>query len=107
VGVRAANEFCTARKQNRHMHPVNVMGASGLVFECVKRADELIADERAAIKRTAQPWQFTPSPQNRARCVELRDRRNELGKADKNTDVLADLVNIEKEEDSLKCWTKP
>jgi hypothetical protein len=100
VGVHTANAFCSSRSQNRQMQPVNGWGANGLVFECIESADEIAADERAAAKKDAEPWQFTPSPEHLARCVELRDQLKATAKNDKLVDLMA-------EEEALKCWSKP
>jgi hypothetical protein len=110
VGVHAANAFCSARSQKRQMNPINAVGAGGLIFECVKSAEEHAAEERVVAKREAEPWQFTPSPEHRARCIELRDQLKEAAEKGEEGDPLSALQGAETldaEADSLKCWSKP
>jgi hypothetical protein len=110
AGVHMANAFCATRSQNRQMKPVNVLGSNGLVFECGASADELAEEQRASAKRDAQPSQFTPAPEQRARCVELRDQIRLIIDNTKSADALARATQVEKldaEAVALKCWSKP
>ena len=114
AGVHAANAFCMARKEGRQMRPglANGLGPGGLVFECVKSDDEMAADKREAARKEAEPWQFTPSEENRARCIELRDQMNQAP-VDKWTglnallDAASKVEKLEGEADTLQCWSKP
>ena len=102
VGVRAANAFCMARKEERQMRPGNVLGAGRLVFECVKSDDEVAADKRAAAEKDAAALAITPSPADNAKCAELRNQEERMLK-DKSADPLETLALAEEIE---KCSSK-
>jgi hypothetical protein len=90
AGVRAANAFCMARKEERQMRPLYTLGVSGLLFECVRSADEVVA-----------------------RCVELRSQMERAAAAAKRTDPDSaqdagiKLLDLDGESDTLKCRNKP
>jgi hypothetical protein len=105
-GVHTANGFCAARNTRKHMHPLKILG-SGVVFECVQSEEERSADARLAEKRDEAQWSFTPSAENRSRCVELRDSRKQLQANSGPLDEFRQVENLVKEEEALKCWSKP
>jgi hypothetical protein len=113
AGIHAANAFCGTRKEQRKMKPVDALGNSGLLFKCIMSAEELAADERAAAENAAAALEVTLSPEQRARCVDLRDqmrRAAEVGKGtdpDAAIDAAVKMEKLESEADSLKCWRKP
>jgi hypothetical protein len=114
AGVHAANEFCMARKEDKRMKPLYPLGAKGLYFECVQTDDEIAAAKREAARKEAEPWQFTPSAENRARCIELRDQREQIANDTKGLvglDALRDAAfkadKLDNEANTLKCWSKP
>jgi hypothetical protein len=116
AGVHAANAFCMARKERRQMRPglANGLGPGGLVFECIKSDEEVAADEREAARKEGEPLQFTPSEENRAKCMELRNQMKQAEAANKGlvgTEALLDAVTkaekLEAEAETLKCWNKP
>jgi hypothetical protein len=114
AGVRAANAFCMARKEGKEMRPLYPLGASGIFFECIKSANEVAADNREAARKEAELWQFLPSEENRARCIELRNQMKQAEAANKGlvgTEALLDAVikaeKLEAEAETLKCWKKP
>jgi hypothetical protein len=112
AGVHAANAFCMARKEAKQMRPLYATGASGLLFECVKSDDEAAADKREAARKEAEPWQFTPSAENRARCIELRDQWQKVQAGPKGKDLNAildaakEVEKLQDEAENLQCLSK-
>jgi hypothetical protein len=90
AGVHAANAFCMARNEEKQMRPLYTLGVSGLLFECVRSADEVAA-----------------------RCVELRSQMEHAAADAKRTDPVSaqdagiKLLDLDVESDALKCRNKP
>jgi hypothetical protein len=95
------------------MKPVDALGNSGLLFKCIMTAEEVLADKREAARKDAEPLQFAPSEENRARCTELRDQMNQapVENKGKSLNELRDTAiaaeNLQREAETLQCWSKP